>query len=106
MIIPNGTIEPKQKSGGGIDLETGHPLPVSVGWGDPIDCQYSFSKYDWQAQLRGEPSTQRSYSILIEQQCFTAEQIRLRDRDGNTVGEFPIRSIEPLDAVCQLRIIV
>lgn len=106
MIIANGTIEPKQKSGGGIDPVSGHAIPASVGWGQPIDCQYSFSRFDWQAQKRGEPITQRSYSMLIEEQIFTAEQIRLRDRSGNIIGDFSVRSIEPLEAVCQLRIIV
>lgn len=106
MIIPNGTIETKQKTGGGIDPETGHAIPASVVWGAPIPCQYSASKHDWQAQKRGEAITQRSYTVLIEEQPFTAEQIRLRDRSGKEVGEFPIKQIEPLEAVCQLRISV
>lgn len=106
MIIANGTILPKQKTGGGVDPETGYPIPASVGWGEPIDCQYMASRFDWQSQKRGEPVTQRSYTVLIEAQPFEAEQIKLRDRDGKDIGEFSIRQIEPLDAVCQLRIIV
>ncbi len=106
MIIPNGTIQVKQKTGGGIDPETGYAVPVSVGWGDPIPCQFSASRFDWQAKLRGEPVTQKSYSILIEEQDFQAEQVRLSDRGGKVIGDFSIRQIEPLEAVCQLRIIV
>ena len=50
--------------------------------------------------------TQKSFSILIEEQEFQAEQIRLTDRSGKVIGDFPIKQIEPLEAVCQLRIIV
>lgn len=107
MIIPNGTIKTKQKAGGGIDPETGYAVPpVSVGWGEPIPCQFSATRFDWQAKLRGEPVTQKSFSILIEEQEFQAEQIRLTDRSGKVIGDFPIKQIEPLEAVCQLRIIV
>ena len=106
MIIANGTIQTKQKSGGGIDPKTGFALPVSVGWGDPIPCQFSATRFDWQAKLRGEPVTQKSYTILIEEQVFQAEQIRLTDRSGKVIGEFPIKQIEPLEAICQMRIIV
>lgn len=106
MIIANGFIQVKQKTGGGIDPVSGHPVPVVVAWGEPIPCQYSATNFNWQSQQRGEPTTQRSYSILIEEQSFTGEQIMLVDDSARVIGEFPIRQIEPLDAVCQLRIIV
>ena len=48
------------------------------------------------------------YTILIEQQptSFTAEQIRLKDNGGNVVGEYSVIAIEPLEAVCEIRITV
>lgn len=107
MIIQNGTIEVKQKTGGGINPETGYPnKPSSVSWGDPIPCQYSANKRNNLGKVNGEHFTVAQYEILIEQQPFTVEQIRLKDLAGDTVGEFSIMQVEPLDAVCELRILV
>lgn len=106
MIIQNGTIEVKHKTGGGIDPETGYPVKPVVEWGTPIPCQFSANKRDNLGKVNGEHYTVAQYEILIEQQPFTTEQIRLKDLAGNTVGEFSIIQVEPLDAVCELRILV
>ena len=99
MIIQNGTIEVKRKTGGGIDPETGYPQKSgSVAWGDPIPCQYSANKYNQLGRVSGE------HTVLIEEQPFEAEQVRLKDLAGNVVGEFSIMQVEPLEAVCELRI--
>lgn len=108
MIIENGTIELKQKtSGGGIDPKTGYPVkPASVSWSDPIPCQYSANKYDNLGRVNGEHFTTAEYTILIEEQPFDTEQIRLKDRTGKVIGEFSVIQVEPLEAVCELRILV
>ena len=110
MIIANGTIELKQKTSvGGIDPTTGYAIKAqSATWGDPIPCQFSAVRYSNLALSNGEPVTNASYSILIEEQAFEAEQIRLKDRNGNNVGkgEYSIIQVEPLEAVCELRITV
>lgn len=105
MIIPNGTIEVKTKTAGGINLQTGYPVKSSeVSWGDPIECQYLVNKYNALALTEGEHYTAASYAVLIEEQPFTAEQVRLKDREGNTIGEFSVIQIEPLEAVCEIRV--
>ena len=107
MIIANGTIEVKRKTAGGIDPETGFPIaPSQVSWDEPIDCQYSANKYDNLGRSNGEHFTVASYSVLIEERPFTAEQVRLKDRDGKVLGEFSVIQIEPLEAVCELRILI
>lgn len=108
MIIANGTIEAKLKQGGGIDPVTGYPVkPSDVSWGDPIPCQYSATKYNKLGQTtNGEHYTVAQYTVLIEEQPFDAEQLRLKDRDGEVVGEFSVIEVEPLDAVCELRIFI
>lgn len=107
MIIENGSIEIKSKTAAGIDPETGHPRkPSAVSWSDPIPCQYTPNKYNNIGQVSGEHFKTAEFSVLIEAQPFDAEQIRLKDRCGNIVGEFSIISTEPLDAVCQIRILV
>lgn len=105
MIIQNGTIEVKTKSGGGIDPD-GFPIVPESSWGDPIPCQYSANKYNKLGRVNGENFTVASYLVLIEEQPFDAEQIRLKNRSGKILGEFSIMEIEPLDAVCELRILV
>ena len=108
MIIENGTIELKQKAGGGgIDPETGYPIKTaSVSWSEPIPCQYTANKYDNLGKVNGEHFTTAEYSVLIEEQPFSAEQLRLKDRDGNVIGEFSVIQVEPLEAVCELRILI
>lgn len=106
MIIANGHIECKHKTGGGIDPETHYPVIPEVSWGEPIPCQYIPNRHDKLGVSNGEHFTVATYTILIEEQPFTAEQIRLTDRSGVVLGEFSVRQIEPLDAVCEVRITV
>lgn len=108
MIIQNGTIETRTAAQGGTDPGTGYPVnPAETPWGSPIPCQYSAVRYDRLAKADGERATEASYSILIEEQPVDERaQLRLKDMAGKTVGEYHIRQIEPLDAVCQLRITV
>ena len=108
MIIENGTIEVKQKTTGvGIDPTTGYPAkPSSAAWGEPIPCQFYANRYSNLGRVNGEHFKTAEYSILIEEQPFDAEQVRLKDRTGNIVGEFSIIQVEPLEAVCELRILV
>lgn len=112
MIIINGTIEVKRKTAGGIDPETGSPVKSSeVSWGNPIDCQYTANKYDKLGKLgkvNGEHFTVAQYSILIEEQPLGEfDQIRLTDSlTGKSLGEFSVIQVEPLEAVCELRIMV
>ena len=107
MIIQNGTIEVKAKTGGGIDSTTGHPKkPTSSSWGTPIACQYIPNSRDNLAVSTGQHYTKVSYTILIEEQTFAGEQIRLKDMNGNSLGEFSILSVEPLEAVCEIRLLI
>ena len=106
MIIPNGTIEIKQKTCGGIDPETGYPKRSSdVVWGEPIPCQTLTNKYNSLALSKeGNPIISASYAVLIDEQPFEGEQVRLKDRQGKVIGEFSIIQIETLEAVCEIRI--
>ena len=109
MIISNGAIEIKSIVSGGIDPETGYPLdPKESSWSEPIPCQLSANKYDKLGISDGEHFTIAQYTILIEElsQPMAIERIRLKDLSGNQIGEFSVSQVEPLDAVCELRIIV
>lgn len=106
MIIENGTIEVQRSNGGGIDATTGFPTAASASWGIPIPCQFVPIKYNALALRQNEPITERGYSILIDEQPFYADRVRLKDRCGRIVGEFSVVSIEPLEAVGQVKITV
>lgn len=107
MIIENGTIEVKRKTGGGgLDPVTCYPKKAEASWGEPIPCQYIPNQHNKLGVVNGEHFTIASYTVLIEEQEFNAEQIRLKDLNGNVVGEFSVISVEPLTAVCEIRILV
>lgn len=108
MIIENGTIELKRKTvTGELNPETGYPMkPRYVDWSQPIPCQYTANRYNNLGVVNGEHFKTAEYSILIEEQPFEGEQLRLKDKSGHLVGEFSIIQVEPLDAVCEIRILV
>lgn len=108
MIIENGTIELKRKASvQGIDPNTGYPIKSSgVTWDAPIPCQYYANQYSNLGRVNGEHFTTAQYTVLIEMQKVDAEQLRLKDREGNVVGEFSIIQAEPLDAVDEIRILI
>ena len=106
MIIQNGTIEVKTKTGGGIDPETGYPVKGEAAWGEPIPCQWIPNRNDMLGRINGEHFIIAHYVVLIEAQPFNAEQVRLRTLDGRDIGEFSLMYAEPLDAVCQIRLTI
>ncbi len=109
MIIANGFIQVKRKnvSEPAIDPATGFAnKPKATEWGDPIECQYSATRYNAVGEVEGEPRTEQSYEILIEDQPFVAGQIKLFDLSMNIIGEFPVVSAIPLQAVSQIKVIV
>ena len=107
MIIQNGTIETKGKVAGGIDKETGHPVKSSEPtWNEPIACQFIPNQHNNLGVSTGQHFTLASYTVYIEEQPFNAEQIRLKDMGGKVLGEFSIISIEPLEAVCEIKILI
>lgn len=107
MIIQNGTIEIKTKVAGGIDPATGYPTkPTCVSWKDPIPCQYIVNNHNNLGISNGEHFTIATYIVLIEEQPFDAEQVRLVDMSGNEIGEFSIIKIVPLEAVGEIEIFI
>lgn len=105
MIIPNGILEAQTTAGSGLD-ERGFPKTANHTWGVPVPCQFSPVKQNYLASVNGEPVRTRSFSILIEAQDFSADRVRLTADNGKCIGEFSVISVEPLEAVCQVRIIV
>ncbi len=109
MIIVNGTLEWKTLSaGGGLDPETGFPVPPEETWSDPVPCQTIPLRTDRLARgsQSGERFTDLSFNVLIEQGSPAGTFLRLRDLAGNVIGEYQLKGAEPLEAVGQLRLTV
>lgn len=107
MIIQNGTIEFKTKTAGGIDPETGIPSN-RLPWpgANLFHDQFKAKKFNQLGIIKGEHFTVASYEILIEEQPVSSEQLRLKDLSGKEIGTFSIIQAEPLEAVCEVRILV
>lgn len=107
MIIQNGMIEFRITKGGGLNPETGYPVtPSSPSYSESIPCQFKANRYNSLGVVNGEHYTIARYEILIEEQPVQSEQIRLKDMSGKEIGTFSIIQVEPLEAVCQIRILV
>ena len=106
MIIENGYIQVKVKSGGG--MLNGRPQPVTVTDSDPIPCNWRAQKWDKKGRTVDGVFTQAQFEILIELQEFSAETLTLYDTTVGLrrLGEFTIQSIEPLDATGATKITV
>lgn len=89
-------------------MVTGHPQKaVESAIGEPIPCQYMSSTFDYLAESSGEHYTRKGYTILVENyEEVASERLVLTDRNGAEVGRFSIVRVDPLDAVCQIKITV
>ena len=108
MIIQNGYIRFLNASDGGLDPTTGHPLPATEEeGGEVIPCQWGAARMNLLAKVLGEHVVSESYTIRIEDYTpVEGERLVLYGRDDKEVGRFSIIRVEPLDAVCQTRIVV
>ena len=107
MIIQNGTIELKRKTAGGINPSTGFPIVSTAVWGSSVPCQWMVNTHNNLGRTNSEHFTLAKYIILVEQtNTIDSEQLRLTDRNGSVLGEYSIISVEQLDAVQQIKILV
>lgn len=105
MILVNGHIKAKIKSGGGLD-GNGNPIPSTGTWGSDIPCRHKANRSSFKGKSNGNTFTVASFEILIESQPFPYEQIQLFGEDGAKIGEYSIMWKENLDAVGNLKITV
>jgi len=107
MIIRNGTVQFVTLENGGLD-DNGYPTPPSKTYGEGVPCQYMPAKRDLQARANEEAVRELGFTILLEMSVHLrpTEMLRLSDRFGREIGEYSVISIEPLDAVQQVKILV
>lgn len=103
MIIVNGTISIKTKTGGG--LVNGNPIRPSETWREPIPCNIKTNQHNNKGKVNGNDFEIASYEVLIEAQSFDTDRVKLV-RNGKDLGEFSVQDIEPLGAVGTIKITV
>lgn len=100
-----GSVSAKIKTGGGFD-SIGQPVPVSYTWNDPVECNYQANGLSNRGRYTDGTFKQSSFNITTNDMGFTATVVRLFDRSGRMVCEKEVISIEPLDEIQLLKIII
>lgn len=102
MVIVNGHISGKIKTGGGLD-DNGNPIQPSSIWGELIPCYIKVNTRNNLGKQNGNTFTIASYEILINPQPFESERVKLIDGFGKDLGEFsvmyPPEFLEAVDAI-------
>lgn len=106
MIIENGYISCKIIAGGGLD-DDGYPILPSISWGEPIPCNiHANGQANVGVTTNGNVFETSAYEVLIEQQPFTAEVVKLV-RDDVDLGEFQVQGKpEQLNHIDNIKILV
>ena len=104
MIIPNGTIQIKIQTGGG--MLHGIPQPVQTSWSEPIPANISKSRDDRRGTYIDGTFRQVQATILIEPQEFKATRIKVTDNRDKELGEFEVQSVTFLEATQALQITI
>lgn len=102
----NGTILAKIKTGGGVDPESGSPIPVESSWSVPTNCKYKANLLSNKGRYLGGTFQHASYEITTPDMAFRAEMIQLFDSRNNLVCEKEVMSIEVLEFVQRVKITV
>ena len=108
MILENGTLQTKIKTGGGTIK--GVPIPVNEVLGEIFPCNIKSKKYTSNADGGGPAEAvdsafvRASYEVLVETDNFTAEKVVLKDNRGNILGEFRVLEVQYLDYVNVVKI--
>ena len=108
MILENGTLQTKIKTGGGTIK--GVPIPVNEVLGEIFPCNIKSKKYTSNADGGGQSEVvdsafvRASYEVLVETDNFTAEKVVLKDNRGNILGEFRVLEVQHLDYVNVVKI--
>lgn len=107
-MMTNGTLQYKTIQGGGINPETGDPIPVLTVWSEPLDCLIIPDQSGFLKKYQDGQQVSASYTVLLELQDFEHVNIRLKDNRGKPIGEFQVLppNIRNMEAVGRLKITV
>lgn len=102
----NGTIQAKIKTGGGVNPQNGEPVSVEWAWGNPVDCKYKAIELSNKGRYEGGTFKQASYEITTPDMDFQATFIKLFDSRNNLVCDKEVISLEVLEFVQRVKLLV
>lgn len=102
----DGMIQAKITTGGGLNPETGEPTPVSFSWDTPVPARYKANMLSNRGRYDGGTFKMSSYEITTPDMDFRASIIRLFDSRNNMVCEKEVMSLEVLEYVHRVKIVV
>jgi len=107
-MMTNGTLQYMTREGGGIDPETGDPIPVTTTWSGPLDCLITPDANGFLKKYLDGEQVSASYTVLLELQDFEHVTIRLTDNRGEQLGEYQVLppNIRNLESVGRVKITV
>lgn len=109
MIIENGKILVRPKSGGGVDSENN---PVSPTYGAPVEipCQYQQKRRSNTGEYEGGHYTSSSYDVYIDIENLAViggeGKFTLVSNTTGNLGEFEFAKPDVLELVGQIKISV
>jgi len=101
-----GTISTRVTTGGGLDPNSGEPTPVTFGWASEIECLFAPAQNSSQGRYTDGTFKQASYTITTEKMDFVAKLLRLTNSRGDVVCENEIISVEVLEDIQRVKIII
>jgi len=101
-----GTIATRVTEGGGLHPTTGEPIPVTFIWTDETECLYTPVQNSNQGRYTDGTFKQASYTITTEKMDFAAQLLRLTNSRGQVAYEGEIISVEVLEDIQRVKIIV
>lgn len=100
-----GTIQSVHNESSGFD-EFGIPLDGGEILSKEYECRYSPNFSNNRGVIEGATFTQSAYTIYVFNMNFRAETILLKDKDGNEVCKKRVQSLDELESVQLVRVIV
>lgn len=86
--------------------EDGNPITVSATFGLPIPCKYISANRNDVVNIGDGSFMQASYIITIKDMNFTAKQVQLIDSRNNVVCEYDVKSLEVLETIKRVKIVI
>jgi hypothetical protein len=101
-----GTIAAKIEIQGGSDPITGEPLPVHYDWGEVVECMYSAIELNYRGRYADGDFLQASYVVTTDDMNFDGTYVLLKDSRGNMVCEKEVISLEVLEDIQRVKIVL
>ena len=102
----NGFISSQIKSADSINESTGEAVLGVATWSDDVECKYKANTLNNKGTYVGGKFTQSEYEITTDIISFRANIIRLKNSAGDVVCIKEVQSLEVLESIQRVRIMI